>query len=138
MKLIWLTAAFVLLLMPVCAAQDVTVCLPNSDHPSAVALDPFTGMHFEEIYGKPKVSSPPANSVAHDPRYPGVYDTWRFRYRCDPEWQVIEGWPTRESCEAGRKRFLAVNPDQQVTPCAYYTSGNTEPLEGYRYPTFKE
>jgi len=85
MKLIWLTAACVLLLMPLCAAQDVTVCLPNSDHPSAVALDPFTGMHFEEIYGKPKVSSPPANSVAHDPRYPGVYDTWSgmdSNYRC--------------------------------------------------------
>ena len=66
------------------------------------------------------------------PRYPGVYDTWRFRYACEPEWFVIEGWPTQASCEAGRARFLAVNPGEPVTPCAYYASGNTESLEGYR------
>lgn len=84
------------------------------------------------MMNKPKVSSPLPNSLAHDPRYPGVYDTWRFRYACEPEWFVIEGWPTQASCEAGRARFLAVNPGEPVTPCAYYASGNTESLEGYR------
>jgi hypothetical protein len=120
MRTVWLTAALVLLLATVSAAPLGSMAMRSN------------GDCVPMLWPKPQVSSPPANSLAHDPRAPGVYDTWRFRYTCQPEWFVIEGWPTQARCEAGRARFMVVNPDRQVTPCAYYASGNTKPLEGYR------
>jgi hypothetical protein len=135
MRIVWLTAGLVLLLATISAAQFGGM-LMTPDDPSCRPMWDFTRQ-------PPKISSPnyvPSAMMNHespkayhypmfgsrDPRYPGVYDTWRFRYACEPGWFVIEGWPTQETCEAGRKRFLAVNPakspDEQITKCYFYAN----------------
>jgi hypothetical protein len=63
MKLLWRAGASVLLL----AQFGMAMRSP--------------GDYYPNLWPKPKVSSPP-NSLAYDPRYPDVYDTWRFRYTC--------------------------------------------------------